>query len=37
LIDGPNADVAEADAQFMLGACASFVSYLVNAAKPVAQ
>lgn len=34
LVDGPNADVTEADALFMLGACASFVSYLLNAAKP---
>jgi hypothetical protein len=33
LIDGAAADVDEADALYMLGACASFVSYLINKAR----
>jgi hypothetical protein len=33
LIDGPLANVAETDALFMIGACASFVSYLIGKAR----
>jgi hypothetical protein len=33
LIDGPSANVDEIDALFMIGACASFVSYLIGKAR----
>jgi hypothetical protein len=33
LIDGPSANVDETDALFMIGACASFVSYLIGKAR----
>jgi hypothetical protein len=33
LIDGPLANVDETDALFMIGACASFVSYLIGKAR----
>ncbi len=33
LIDGPSAKVDETDALFMIGACASFVSYLIGKAR----
>jgi hypothetical protein len=31
--DDPNASVDEADALFMFGACAAFISYLIGKAK----
>ncbi|TAJ89448.1 hypothetical protein [Reyranella sp.] len=34
LLDDPNASVDEVDAMFMFGACAAFVTYLVNKATP---
>jgi len=33
LLDDPNAKVDETDALFMIGACAAFVSYLINKAR----
>lgn len=33
LLDAPEADVDEADALFMIGACAAFVSYLIHKAR----
>lgn len=33
LLDGPRANVDEVDALFMIGACASFVSYMINKAR----
>ncbi|MEQ1889752.1 MAG: hypothetical protein ABL951_11325 [Alphaproteobacteria bacterium] len=33
LLDGPQANVDEADALFMIGACASFVSYMIHKAR----
>lgn len=33
LVDGPGAAVDESDALYMLGACAAFVSYLINKAR----
>lgn len=33
LLDGPRANVDETDALFMIGACASFVSYMINKAR----
>jgi hypothetical protein len=33
LLDEPEANVNETDALFMLGACAAFVSYLINKAR----
>ena len=33
LLDDPAAQVDETDALFMIGACAAFVSYLINKAR----
>jgi hypothetical protein len=33
LVDEPNSKVDEADALFMIGACAAFVSYMINKAR----
>jgi hypothetical protein len=33
LLDDPQANVDEADALFMIGACAAFVSYLIHKAR----
>jgi hypothetical protein len=35
LLDEPVAQVDEADALYMLGSCAAFVSYLINKARQV--